>query len=116
MPWYSTHGNHDGTVVGYFRALAPQLALYWDQIATGNVPDFGSVMFLDLPTGMSIDTFEDCLGFPTPTCVTSIYENRVTREVPANEDRDDLIIFSDTYEEHVRRLKNSFSRDCRKMA
>ncbi|WP_428354314.1 hypothetical protein [Methyloprofundus sp.] len=87
MPWYSTHGNHDGTVVGYFRALAPQLALYWDQIATGNVPDFGSVMFLDLPTGMSIDTFEDCLGFPTPTCVTSIYENRVTREVPANEDR-----------------------------
>jgi len=88
VPWYSGNGNHDGTLVGYFRARAPQNQLYWNPIGTGNIPDLGSQLFLDLPAGMSISAFEGCLGLPTPECVAKVFSpDRVRRPVPANPDR-----------------------------
>ncbi len=83
-PWYSAHGNHDSAVFGYFRAVQADLDLYWDPVGTGNIPDYGSQMFLDLPDGMDIETFEGCLGAPDPACVAEIYDGALMRPVPAN--------------------------------
>lgn len=88
FPWYSGSGNHDGALVGYFRALQPQNDLYWNPLGTGNIPGLGSRMFLELPPGMDIGTFEDCLILPDPVCVSQIFTpTRLSRPVPSNPDR-----------------------------
>ena len=87
VPWYSAHGNHDSAVFGYFRAVEEDLELYWDPVGTGQIPDYGSQMFLDVPDGMDIEAFEGCLGSPTEACVTQIYTGTVKRPVPANPQR-----------------------------
>ena len=87
VPWYSAHGNHDSAVFGYFRAVEEDLELYWDPVGTGQIPDYGSQMFLDVPDGMDIEAFEGCLGSPTEACVTQIYTGTLKRPVPANPQR-----------------------------
>jgi metallophosphoesterase (TIGR03767 family) len=87
FPWFAANGNHDGAVIGYFRAWEPQLDLYWNPVGTGNIPGFGSKMLLDLPTGMTIGQFEGCLGAPTEDCVSDVFQNTPKRSVPANPDR-----------------------------
>jgi metallophosphoesterase (TIGR03767 family) len=81
VPWFAANGNHDGAVIGYFRAWEPQLELYWDPAATG------SKLQLALPPGMTIDQYEGCLGDPNEACVSDIFQNTPKRTVPANPER-----------------------------
>ena len=54
----------------------------------GQIPGLGSRLFLDLPPGMNIGTFEDCLILPDPSCVSQVFSPaRLSRPVPANPDR-----------------------------
>ena len=88
VPWYTCNGNHDVSLVGYFPAQEEQNALYWNPLGTGQVPGLGSVMFLDLPPGMDIGTFEDCLFSPDVSCVSQLFDPaRPHRFIPANPDR-----------------------------
>ena len=82
FPWYSGSGNHDGALVGYFRALEEQNDLYWNPLGTG------SQMFLELPPGMDIGAFEVCLILPSLDCVSQVFTPaRLSRSVPSSPNR-----------------------------
>jgi len=87
VPWYSAHGNHDATIFGSFTTFGFALYGYWDPLATGNIPGFGSQMLYDLPTTMTLNEFLDCLTSPTALCSEEIFTFAPKRPIPANVER-----------------------------
>lgn len=87
VPWYSAHGNHDATIFGSFTTFGFALYGYWDPLATGNIPGFGSQMLYDLPTTMTLNEFLACLSSPTALCSDEIFTFAPKMPIPANAER-----------------------------
>lgn len=86
VPWYSGFGNHDGLLQGNVP-LNSVSRLFFDGLATGTLPLFGSKMLLDIPPGFPPLMYLECLIEPTTECIEIILFGSPTRTIPANTER-----------------------------